>query len=402
MAQSTIEGFNAPKCGTDDLRRAVDDKLRLKLDIVGTQTISTDLHHVKQLFEELLPTNANAYTKAAFTIIILHRYAETFDVKLVSPGILGFLKSECFAMLGTIDYRRLYSDQILHERYNEILIKYFCQPNELDCLRLYESLVRCLDSEATSNELSFLQVFTTDRLFECQLHERIHSLVLHYNIDCFENIIERESLRKKLFSYFYQLAFSCAVSKAYTRAYEITNVAMSLTLDSVDKFEFEQLLSVSVFLTMMLNKDRFNLPVHLIKYRAKMNAQSYKVLRNYVTFDLLPFILSFHLLVKESEMQHNKVLSMLYNHESLIKLTKELIDNKVQAVIEKYDRHLIHEYIETINKSIEKLNGRLEKHGLQIPLYSPDFVKLKKKTGVRELVSDASKLIDISRMEDTI
>lgn len=382
--------------------QASDDELKTYIDelfnSVEYEKLISDINYVKGLFGQLLPSTLSNEGKSILILYILNGYSLCVDVNLVSAEVKGYLNKLCLALLLNLNFADIFGRASLLQLFNILLQKYFISDNELITNMLFESFIRFKTICDFENKISYFQVFTIKELYKSKMYGHISQLVELFNIDEFDLIIDNELIKTEIFSYFHKLSYSLILSNHYERAYNILTVAMLSDFNLIKIKEFQNMLAELVFLSLILNVKSSNPNLVIIKYKSKMSSKLLSVFQSYQASDFETFVCNFHLYILMLQSKKKEHLARLYNKESLIFLTHQLLQSKFEFLSKKLSLSLIMKRQDDVNLKIVNMNSIFQSYDLELPPFQYKSLSSEKNSNsIDKLVSDVDRLADINR-----
>lgn len=359
----------------------------------------TDLTYVRDIVSLMTKNKHDDDLTPVLLIFTLHSYSECVEVNSTAQEIRGYLNMLCFQIL---EYARLAniveSDQ-LNRLFNKILNAYFTNSNELQALRLYESLSQYKSLKTGCNILTYFQTFTVKQLLHCDMYDKIVQLVDLYAIDTFDDIllVENGFVQNYIFPYFVDISLALTKQQNYEKAYELINISMSLIIESIENSHFQMMLSNLVFLSLILNKNRSNISILLVKHKNKIDSDLLELFQHFQCSDLEGFAYFFVLYVLKLQKIGKLLLLRIFNEEYFMVLSHKLINNRLSVLVQQVDESILLEHERLINIRIETINANIKQYAFRISPYKVNLVNLVDTKNISVLIDDAHRLIDYNR-----
>ncbi|KAG0680880.1 hypothetical protein C6P40_005123 [Pichia californica] len=368
----------------------IKNTINLALKVADKDKATTDINYIKTLIDRLVPNDITLENKAILLLFILSEYSKSNNIEFTSAEVKGVFTSLCLTFLHDMNFNLIYNNKMLIELFNEVLIKYLKNCNELETSVLVESFFRFKKLISNKNTLYFFQVHVIKQTFDHKMYDKILDLITEYNIQDFDSMQDKDYILDSLFSYFHNLSFTLLISKSYIKAYKLIQVTMNLNL-LVDIKEFQYLLSEFIFVSLMTNKGIEDTDMIIIKYKSKIFPRLLKIYQSYQTFNIESFVCNYLLYIHQLRKNNQTLLCHLFNYDSLTFLCHQLIDNKLDLYTGKFNDGVLQEQINLINCLISEINMKIENYGYQIPTYKnnkfPD-----KELSYRTLIDDCEEL----------
>lgn len=373
------------------------ESIESTLRLADQDKTSTDLNYIKSMIDKLIPQKIGPDTKVIYLLHILNGYRQQNDLKLLSMEIRGYFSALCLTLLDDINFTLVYNNPILQDLFNQLLLHHLNTCNELQLSRLFESFVRFKTSCGSKNTISFFQIHIVKQLYEKKMFDQINQLLEKFKIDDFDSITDVKLVQNRLFTYFLEISQTLIVFKSYERAHQTMNITFNLKLQSVVISEFQHMLSSFIFTSMMLNISRENTSVIILKYKYKIYPRLLSIYQSYQTFDLESFVCNYYLYIQQLSFNNQSPLLLMFNKDSLVKLSFQLIYNRFGILRGNVSSGIIPEFEISANHTIDHINSKLEKYDFQLPKFKfehPEEIELYNE---HLLENDAQKLISTNK-----